>query len=169
MAEDAPDVGEEADIQHPVGLVEDEDLQPAQGRIAVAEVVEEAAGCRHQDVDAAAQGALLRPHPDAAEDRGSRHPGVGGKAFEVLVDLGGQLPGRREDEDAGRPPRLGDEPMKNREEERGGLAAAGHGPREHVAAVHHGRDGLLLDGRRLGEAEIAHAAQEVGMETKRFE
>ena len=118
------------------------------------EVVEQPAGRRHQDVDAAAQRALLRPHPDAAEDRGSGDRRVGGKAFEVLVDLGRQLPGRREDEDAGRAPRLGDEPVEDRQQERGGLAAAGHGSREHVAPFHHGRDGLLLNGRRLGEAEV---------------
>ncbi len=43
VPQDALDVGEEAHVEHPVGLVDDEDLQPVELRVAETEVVEEAA------------------------------------------------------------------------------------------------------------------------------
>ena len=76
-----------------------------------------------------------------------------------LVDLRGQLPGRGQDEGARGAPRLAEQPVEDGQDEGGGLAAARHGAAEHVAALHDGRDGLVLDGRGLHEAEVVHAAQ----------
>ena len=81
VLQDAADVGQEAHVEHPVGLVEDEDLEPGELRVGEAEVVEEAAGRRDDDVHAAPERVLLRAHPDAAED---------GRAGERRVD--GELP-----------------------------------------------------------------------------
>jgi hypothetical protein len=72
-------------------------------------------------------------------------------------------PRGREDERARRAPRLSEQPMEDGEDEGGGLAAAGHGAGQHVAALHGGRDGLLLDRCRAREAELAHALEQVGM------
>ena len=67
--EDLADVADEAHVEHPVGLVEDEDLDPRQVDGALAEMVEQPAGRRDDDLGAAAQGADLRIEADAAVDR----------------------------------------------------------------------------------------------------
>ncbi len=70
--EDAPDVADEAHVEHAVGLVEHEDLDVRAGRRCVWPcVVEQAARRGDQDVDAAAQRVDLRVDADAAEDDAS--------------------------------------------------------------------------------------------------
>ena len=71
VLEDAADVGEKAHVEHPVRLVEDEDLDPLQARIRVLEVVEQPARRRDDDVGASAERGLLRPHADTAIHRGA--------------------------------------------------------------------------------------------------
>ena len=68
--EDLADVADEAHVEHPVGLVEDEDLDPAQVDGALAGVVEQASGRGDHDLDATAQRADLAAEADAAVDGG---------------------------------------------------------------------------------------------------
>ena len=69
VAQHPADVGEEAHVEHPVGLVEHEVLEAGQLRVRVPEVIEQPAGRRDDHVDAAAERVLLRAHADAAEHR----------------------------------------------------------------------------------------------------
>ena len=55
QAADALDVGDEAHVEHAVGLVDDEDLDAGQQDAAALELVEHAAGRRDQDVGAAVE------------------------------------------------------------------------------------------------------------------
>src|SRR4029077_5590306 len=55
QAEDAPDRLDEPHIEHPVGLVEDEDLDSAQVDRPLLHVVEQAAGGRDDDLGPAAE------------------------------------------------------------------------------------------------------------------
>ena len=80
VLEHAADVGEEAHVEHAVGLVEHEDLEAGEPGVGVLEVIEQAARAGDDDVDAAAEGALLRLHRDAAVDRGGAEAGVLGRA-----------------------------------------------------------------------------------------
>ncbi len=169
VLEDAADVGQEAHVEHPVRLVEDEDLEAGELRVREAEVVEEAPGRRDDHVDAAPERVLLRAHADAAEDGRAGHRRVDGELLQVLVDLRGELARGREDQRARRAARLGHEAVEDREDERGRLAAARHRAGEEVAAGHRGRDGVALDGRGTGEAHLLDAAEEVGVETERGE
>ena len=50
--EDAPDVGDEAHVQHAIGLVEDEDLDAAEVDGALPDVVEQPTGRGHHDLGA---------------------------------------------------------------------------------------------------------------------
>jgi hypothetical protein len=84
----------------------------------------------------------------------------------VLLDLRRELARRRHDERARDAALLVHEAIEDREQERRGLAAAGHGAGEHVAALDGGGDGVLLDRRRTAVPHLADAAQEIGMETK---
>ena len=167
MPEDAADVGQEAHVEHPVRLVEDEDLEAGELRVAEPEVVEEAAGRRDDDVDAAPEGVLLGAHPDAAEDGRAGERRVERERLEMLVDLRRQLARGREDERARRAARLRHEAVKDREEERGGLAAARHRAGEDVAALP-SRAGWRRSGWAwAGEAHVLDAAEEVGVEVER--
>ena len=141
VPEDPLDVGEEAHVQHAVGLVEHEDLEALEPRVGEAEVVEQAAGSGHDHVDAGAKRVLLRAHAHAPEDGGARERGVHGQRAQVLVDLGGQLAGGGEDEGAGGAPGLAVEALQDGQDEGGGLAAArswrspgGRGPRGPAAS-----------------------------------
>ena len=52
QGDDPLDVGQEAHVEHPVGLVEDEDLDLAEVRDPLADEVEQPAGRRDEDLDA---------------------------------------------------------------------------------------------------------------------
>ena len=69
-AKDAAHVVDEAHVQHPVGLVQHEDLQPGQVDELLAVEVAQAAGGGHQDVHALFQPLHLGSLPHAAEDDG---------------------------------------------------------------------------------------------------
>jgi hypothetical protein len=55
QCEDPLDVADEAHVEHPVGLVQHQDLDPRKIEVALALMVEQAAWSRDQDVDAALQ------------------------------------------------------------------------------------------------------------------
>ena len=70
VLEHPADVGQEAHVEHAVGLVEHQDLEAGEAGVGLLEVVQQAARAGDDDVDAGAQGALLRAHADAAVDGG---------------------------------------------------------------------------------------------------
>ncbi len=151
-ADDLADVGQEAHVEHPVGLVEDEDLDLGQVDRALADVVEQPARRGHEDLDAGLQVLGLRLDRHAAVDHrvAQRHvPAVGAEAVE---DLDGQLARRRDDQRAHRMARrrearvgVGAQALEHRQRESGGLAGAGLGAAHQVAALEHQRNGLVLD------------------------
>ena len=104
--EDLADVADEAHVEHPVGLVEDEDLDPRQVDGPLADVVEQAARRRDDDLGAGAQRADLRIEADAAVDRGRADRVLGAVGPDALLDLERELAGRGEDQgaDDARPP-----------------------------------------------------------------
>ncbi len=169
LAQHAADVGQEAHVEHAVGLVEDEHLQLRQVRVGVLQVVEEAAGRRDDHVGALTEGALLRAHADAAEDARDAQAGVADEALRGLLDLRGELAGGREDQRARRAAPAAAETLQDRQEERGGLAAARRGGAEYVAAFEGGRDAGGLDGRGGLVAEVARGAGERGAQAQRVE
>ncbi|MCI4361952.1 MAG: hypothetical protein L3J77_01990 [Thermoplasmata archaeon] len=155
--EDPPDVGEEPHIEHPVGLVQDEDLEVREVHVAAAHVVEEAARGRHDDLRTPAERALLFAHPHAAVDRGAVKASVPAELVEELVRL--QREFARGGEDEGEDAAVGviEQPLEDRQEEGGGLAGAGLGRPDEVAAEDGVGDRAALDGGRLGVAELADA------------
>ena len=99
-AEDAADVGEEAHVEHAVGLVEHQHLEAVEADIGMLHVVEEPAGRGDDDVHATAEGGLLRAHADAAEHRGALDGREAGEIAEIGLDLRGQLARGRDHERA---------------------------------------------------------------------
>ena len=74
IAQDALDVGQEAQVEHLVGLVQHQRADLAEHQVALFGQVEQAAGRADDDVDALAQRRDLRLVGAAAVDRGDRTP-----------------------------------------------------------------------------------------------
>ena len=188
QGEDLPDVPDEAHVEHPVRLVEDQDLDPGEVDRSLAHVVEEPARRGHHDLGAGAEGPDLGVEADPAVDRRGAEAVAGAVRPDALLDLEGKLTGRDDDEDpdgtapihGGSPPvrggsrplargRRGTQPLEDREDERGGLAGSGLGTRKHVAPGEHERDRGRLDGRGLGVALVRDRAEELGRQPELIE
>ena len=101
LLHDPANAGQEAEVGHVVGLVEDRDLDAVEEDVALLHEVLEAAGAGDDDVDAVPEPLDLRVLADAAEDRLRGEAERLGEGRHGRVDLGDELAGRREDQGAG--------------------------------------------------------------------
>ena len=145
LAEDALDVGPEPDVEHPVGLVEDDVEDVAEVERPPLDVVEHAAGRADDDVDAAVQGPELPLDRLAAVDAADGDVLAVGELLQLDDDLLDELAGRRQDDGLGAPA-AGFEHLDQRDAEGGGLAGAGLGLADDVVAVEGLGDEGGLDG-----------------------
>ena len=164
QCEHLADVADESHVEHAIGLVEHQDLDAGEIDVALADVVEQASGGGHQDVHWLAQGLDLGFDADAAEHHHAGDRQMASVGVHRLLDLGRQLAGRGQDQAAGatrlRLARAVGETVQDRQREAGGLASAGLGCGQQVAAVQHQGDGLRLDRRRRAVAGFGHGAQQ---------
>ena len=110
-AQDPLDLGHEAHVGHPVGLVEDDELDACPDvEVAALAEVDEPAGRGDDDVDALAQRLDLALHRGAAVDGDDPLADGLGQRGEHVVDLEGELAGGHEDEAAGLAGRPGRRP-----------------------------------------------------------
>ena len=166
VAQHAADVGQEAHVEHPVRFVEDEIAQAGELRVRPREVIEQPSGRADDHVHSAPERVLLRPHADAAEDGGRADRRVDGEVVEILDDLRRQLSRRRQHERARRPARLRDEAVQDGQQERRGLAAAGHCAREQIPSAERQRNRVGLNRGGTREPEVFEAFQQIGMEAE---
>ena len=147
---------DEAEIEHPVGFVENQNLDARQHERAAVDQIEQAARGGDEDIDAGCEPALLRRKRNSAKhDRGrERQPAA--IALEALRDLARQLAGRGEHQGAAASRRGAlralREELQHRQGKGGGLAGSGLRDAAEVSAGEHLRDGLRLDRRRRGVA-----------------
>ena len=147
---DALDVGNEAHVEHAVGFVDDENLDAGQEKAAALGEVEQAAGRGDDHVGAAGDLGLLIAERDAADQEREVQLVIDAVFGEGLLDLGGELARRLENEGSGHSG-AGAAALQHgqhRQGEGGGLAGARLGDAEHVAALQGVGNGLRLDGRR---------------------
>ncbi len=160
---DASDRDDVSEVEHVVRLVEHQDLGEVEPDRAVRQMVEQAAGCRDEDVDAALDRARLSRLRHAAEHQRGAKPGLPPVVAEAGGDLGGEFARRGEDEHAAGAPhrrlRLGQQPVQDRQREGRRLAGARLGDALDVAAGHHDGDRLRLDRRRRGVVLDGKGAQ----------
>ena len=97
---DALDVGNEAHVEHAVGLVDDEDLDAREQQLAAVEEVEQPARRRDQHVRAAHDLGFLIAERDAADQQRHVELVVCAIFGEALLDLRRQLAGRLENQGA---------------------------------------------------------------------
>ena len=165
--EDAVDLRHEPHVEHVVRLVEDQEVEVGEPRGALLDVVEQAAGGRHDDVGAAAQPGVLGPHLDAADQADRPQAEVAAEGVEESLGLERDLAGGRDDQGAG----LGvvGEPFGDRQGEGRGLAGAGLGEADQVSPAERRRDDGGLDGGRMFEPDEPHAAEDRLTESQRVE
>ncbi len=147
-------------IEHAVGLVEHEGCGPAEPDMALPDQVQESPGGRHQDVDSAGDRGDLRLLADATEDDAGAQPEMASVSAKAVADLQCQLACRGQHQAARRLAHqrrgcrrpLGREALQDRQGKGGGLAGAGLGDAQQVAAREKMRDRLRLDRGRRGIA-----------------
>ena len=100
-AEQRLHVGQETQVQHLVGLVEDDRLDAGQVQVPLAQQVDEAPGGPHDDVGPARESLDLGFEGDAAVDLHDAGGQVLRGVAQVLSDLLGELAGRQDDEGLG--------------------------------------------------------------------
>ena len=151
---DAAHVLDEAHVEHAVGFVDDQRRYAVETDMLLLDEVEQAARRGDEDVDALFHGVDLRVLVDAAKDDGMAQAEMAAIGPEAGVDLNRELARRREDQGA-RAAMVGadavfGETLEQRQAERRGLAGAGLGDAQQVAAGQQRRDGADLDRRRRG-------------------
>ena len=177
--DDPLDVVDEAHVEHAVGFVEHQHLDLVEAHGALIDEVEQAAGRRDQHFGATRHAADLPVDRHAADRQldGQRAdmPAVGAEA---VGDLAGELARRRQHQHAARltlgAHALVGEVVEDRQREGRGLAGAGLGDADDVAALEGERNGLGLDRGgglvfffgdgakdRLCEAEVVKRSQRV--------
>ncbi len=168
LAEDAFDVGTEADVEHPVGLVEDDVDDLPQVERAALDVVEHPAGRADDDVDPPAQGPQLPLDRLAAVDPADRHIACMCKLLQLTNDLLSQLAGGGQDDGlrAARP-RLQHLDQGNAKGRR--LAGAGLGLTDDVQTIKRPRDEGRLDGGGCGVAGMRQGLEHHRAQTHRME
>ena len=129
-------------------------------------MIEQPARGGDDDVDAAAEGMLLRAHADAAEDRRAGERRMHREAIELLEDLRSQLARRRQDERARRAARLVHQSVQYREQEGDRLAAARLRAGQQVSPLQRRRNRLSLNRRGTCEPEFADALEKIRMDMK---
>ena len=155
LVEQLLDDREEAQVGHEVGLVQHRDDDLGEGGLALADQVLQPARRGDDDVDAAAQLLDLAVHGRAAVDGGQLDADRLAERGQVVVHLLGQLTGRHEDQAARGAAALldlGADAGEQRQAEGQGLARAGGGLAEHVAAGEGVGQGGGLDGERVADA-----------------
>ena len=152
----------EAHVEHAVGLVQDQELQVAQVRGAALQVVEQPPRGGDEDIRVAAQGVDLMAGGHSADDDPGGEAGEARHLEEVLLDLIGQLPGRRQDQGADALARGGrrQKVAQHGQEEGQGLPRAGGGGHQQVSAGIRQGDDLALHRGRVCEAQLVQAPQQ---------
>ena len=163
--DDPAHVVDEAHVQHPVRLVQDEGLDAGEVDVALIAQVVEPPRRGDENVHPPLQGLHLGGLPYAAEDDGIAQGEVLSVLVEALFDLQSELPRGGEDQGADDPAschRLAVEALEDGDGEGGGLAGAGLGAADEVPAQEHRGDGLGLDGGGGGVAQVGHRPLELG-------
>ncbi len=144
----------EPEVEHLVGLVEDDGPEAGEVEDAALDMVAQAAGRADDDVDTGMQPAPLGARVHAADAGRDRRTGLAIEPGQLAVDLQCKLTGRRDDQRQ-RPAggtetrRVAEQGRRQREAVGDRLAGAGLGGDEEIAVQGFGLQDGALDGRRI--------------------
>ena len=170
-ADDLLDIGDEAHVEHAVGLVDHQQAGVVQHQTAALEQVHQPTRRRDQHVDAAHQRFLLIVHALAADQQRVGQLQILAILNEVFGDLQREFASRLEDQAARHAcagPCAGQD-VEHRQHEATGLASAGLRGAEHVATHENARNGLRLDRSRLTIALLADGADDFRRQAETLE
>ena len=171
VTQDALQIGQKANVQHAVGLVQHHILNLPQSAILGLNVVEQAAWRGDQHLHARLQLQGLGLHVDATKHHGRAQLGVFGISFHVVSDLVSQLPCRCNHEGPHRVAGGGhagvfvlEHFLQQRNGKRCRFARAGLCRTHHVTAFQYDGNRLGLNRRHRGVAGVQHRAQQLGVQ-----
>ena len=164
-------VGQEPQVEHLVGLVEDEGVHVGEVENLAVGQVDQAARGADDDVDALLQRVDLGLVAGAAVDGQHAEAAVLGDQRDLGRDLHGQLAGRGHDQRLRLALRKvdvvavlgGHAALHDRDAEGQRLAGAGAGLADQVGALQSDREGHLLDGEGGGDAFALERSADLGM------
>ncbi len=169
LAEDRLHVGREPHVQHPVRFVEHDRGDPASGKRAALQVIEQTPRSPDQHVHAALERRRLPREGLPARDRRHHQPvELASERAQLTRDLRAQLTRRTDDERLNVAP-LQVEALQDRQRERGRLPAASARLPDQVLAVEQQRNALRLNGRGRREAELRENREQGRGERERVE
>jgi hypothetical protein len=151
-------VGQEAQVEHLVGLVNDQDAELVELEVALAQVVEDPARGADHDLGALVQGDDLGAERAPADDRDRPHAGVTAGGVDVARDLEAELTGGDEDQGL----HLGQvrvDLLDDRDAEGERLAGPGAGLADEVDAGQRERQAERLDGERVLDPDPGQRGQ----------
>ena len=151
VAEDLLDLRAKAHVEHPVRLVEHQVRDLRKVDALRLKVIDEAARCGDDHLEALLQGLELRAVADAAEDRLRADARALGERHRVVRHLLRQLTRGAQDQHLQAAANL--HPLERRNHERGGLAGTRLGDAHDIRTGESGGDGLGLNGGRLRPPE----------------
>ena len=161
---------DEPEVEHLIGLVEDEDFRGIECDVLPFHMVDQAAWRGDENINSALKGVDLRTVAHATVHNRNFQAEMTSVGAEAFTNLIGELPGRREDQRpraaARRRAAVRIELMKNGKSESGRLSGSGLCNPEQVAPLEDERNGLRLNGSRLGVSFRLERLQEQGIEVK---
>ena len=145
---DAFDVRNEAHIEHTVCFIDDENFNTGQEQLATLEMIEQATGCRDENIGTAFQLTLLFIERHAANQKGHVQPMIDAVFGEVLLDLRCEFAGRLQNERTrhARPRPTLFQKREHRKHERRGLSGSRLRDTENILAFKGWRNGSCLNG-----------------------
>ncbi len=167
LFQDSFDVWPEADIEHAVGFVQDDDADTRGIEVSASHHVDDSSRGSDDDLRASAKFADLSIKSFPAVNAGHLEAEIADEFFPFLVDLVHEFSGRPEDEDLGKLV-VGAETLKDRQKKGGGLAGAGLGLADDVDSLESFRDKSGLDRRRLSVADTVEICEDFRPEVQFF-
>ena len=155
-------VVDKAHIQHPVGFVQNKDLNVGKVQQPLPHQVVQAARAGNEDVHALFQGCDLRSLTHTAKDDGAAQGQILAVGFKALADLQSQLPGRGQDQGADGTlfaGRAGSQAVEHGQRKGSRLAGTRLGAAHQVPPGQHRRNGRRLNGRGGFIARLCHSTQ----------
>jgi hypothetical protein len=157
--QDALDLVDKAEIEHFVGLVEDDVAGSGEVQGAARDQVQRSPHGRHHDLGARSKPRLLRLDGLASEHSGDLNRQVLGVGPERLGHLDAELTGRRQDQRLG-VARVRIDVLEHRQPEGRRLARPRLRLADHIVTGEQRGNGLFLNRRRVGVAELVEGLGE---------
>src|SRR6185369_4575250 len=163
-AENKAEIGDKAHVEHPVCLVNDQDLNMAERIDLLFEIIYQTARRSDNDVGAFEQGIFLEHVIDAAVDRLDRKAALLAKQLRILVDLDDQFTCRSKDKRPGMTritsPGLVEQSGEKCYEKGSCFSRTGLSLASHILPFERNREGHFLNRGALGKSGFSYSLAE---------